>query len=150
MSCSHTFKTGTWKHWRCADCGAEGGPFAMQTAQVPRIEAQCHECGALYDLRYARICPACQSDHVRTATLVDEFGRPETISPYTHELNGSGTDCAEDCPACRWLREHRHGGQPINGAYPGRLSTPDSGGQYRPSEQDHLHLHALGVKWENQ
>jgi hypothetical protein len=27
----------------------------------------------------------------------------EHLSPYQHELNGQGTDCAEDCPACRWV-----------------------------------------------
>jgi hypothetical protein len=27
------------------------------------------------------------------------------LSPYQHELNGSGTDCAHDCPACRWVSE---------------------------------------------
>ena len=29
------------------------------------------------------------------------------LSPYAHELNTSGTDCAADCPACRWVRENR-------------------------------------------
>jgi len=29
------------------------------------------------------------------------------LSPYPHELNGSGTACADDCPACRWVREQR-------------------------------------------
>jgi hypothetical protein len=24
------------------------------------------------------------------------------LGPYRHELNGSGDDCALDCPACRW------------------------------------------------
>jgi hypothetical protein len=24
------------------------------------------------------------------------------LSPYAHELNGQGTKCADDCPACRW------------------------------------------------
>jgi hypothetical protein len=28
------------------------------------------------------------------------------VSPYPHELNGAGTACAEDCPACRWVREN--------------------------------------------
>lgn len=27
------------------------------------------------------------------------------LAPYQHELNGSGTDCAHDCPACRWVSE---------------------------------------------
>jgi len=26
------------------------------------------------------------------------------LSPYTHELNGSGTACSADCPACQWAR----------------------------------------------
>lgn len=42
-----------------------------------------------------------------------EQGRLETkfqaqrarLSPYVHELNGSGTDCATDCPACLWSAE---------------------------------------------
>lgn len=25
------------------------------------------------------------------------------LSPYAHQLNTSGTACAEDCPACRWI-----------------------------------------------
>ena len=25
------------------------------------------------------------------------------LAPYAHELNGSGTDCAVDCPACQWV-----------------------------------------------
>lgn len=29
----------------------------------------------------------------------------EILSPYPHELNGPGTDCASDCPACRWTAE---------------------------------------------
>lgn len=28
------------------------------------------------------------------------------LSPYAHELNGPGTACAEDCPACRWVEEN--------------------------------------------
>jgi len=27
----------------------------------------------------------------------------EILSPYQHELNGQGTDCASDCPAFRWV-----------------------------------------------
>jgi len=27
------------------------------------------------------------------------------LSPYAHELHWSGTGCAEDCPACKWVRE---------------------------------------------
>jgi len=27
------------------------------------------------------------------------------LSPYHHELNDSGTACAEHCPACRWVAE---------------------------------------------
>lgn len=26
-------------------------------------------------------------------------------APMSHELNGEGTDCAVDCPACRWAAE---------------------------------------------
>jgi hypothetical protein len=26
-------------------------------------------------------------------------------SPYEHELNSCGTDCADNCPACRWARD---------------------------------------------
>jgi hypothetical protein len=26
---------------------------------------------------------------------------PQPLAPYAHELNPDGTDCAEDCPACR-------------------------------------------------
>ena len=29
------------------------------------------------------------------------------LSPYAHELNAQGTDCADDCPACRWVKENR-------------------------------------------
>jgi hypothetical protein len=29
----------------------------------------------------------------------------EILSPYPHELNGQGTDCASDCPACHWVAE---------------------------------------------
>jgi hypothetical protein len=25
------------------------------------------------------------------------------LSPYSHELNSEGTDCASDCPACIWV-----------------------------------------------
>lgn len=28
-------------------------------------------------------------------------------SPYPHELNRRGDDCAEDCPACRWWEEYQ-------------------------------------------
>jgi hypothetical protein len=24
------------------------------------------------------------------------------LSPYAHQLNGAGTACADDCPACKW------------------------------------------------
>jgi len=27
-----------------------------------------------------------------------------TLSPFAHELNTQGTDCAENCPACQWVR----------------------------------------------
>ena len=27
----------------------------------------------------------------------------ELLSPYQHELNGEGTACAHDCPACTWV-----------------------------------------------
>ena len=27
------------------------------------------------------------------------------LSAYGHELNGAGTACAPDCPACRWAAE---------------------------------------------
>jgi len=27
------------------------------------------------------------------------------LSSYAHELNGAGTACAPDCPACRWAAE---------------------------------------------
>jgi hypothetical protein len=30
---------------------------------------------------------------------------PDQLSPYQHELNGRGTRCAADCPACRWRKE---------------------------------------------
>jgi len=31
------------------------------------------------------------------------------LAPFSHELNTSGNDCSEDCPACRWvdLRNHQ-------------------------------------------
>ena len=25
-----------------------------------------------------------------------------TVAPYPHQLNGDGTGCLDDCPACRW------------------------------------------------
>ena len=28
------------------------------------------------------------------------------LSPYVHELNSSGTACANDCPACKYAQEH--------------------------------------------
>jgi hypothetical protein len=31
--------------------------------------------------------------------------QPIILSPYAHELNSSGTACAEDCPACRSFEE---------------------------------------------
>ncbi len=31
----------------------------------------------------------------------------EILSPYQHELNGQGPDCASDCPACRWIAEQK-------------------------------------------
>jgi|SRR5215471_1854825 len=47
----------------------------------------------------------------RSSRFGDDVGTIEThnspsipLSPYRHELNSSGTACAEDCPACRWLR----------------------------------------------
>jgi len=27
----------------------------------------------------------------------------QKLSPFSHELNGSGTACAADCPACHWI-----------------------------------------------
>jgi hypothetical protein len=27
------------------------------------------------------------------------------LSPFAHELHYSGNRCADDCPACRWVRE---------------------------------------------
>lgn len=35
----------------------------------------------------------------------DEQPKLPELSPYDHELNHSGTACAEDCPACRWVSE---------------------------------------------
>lgn len=32
----------------------------------------------------------------------DEQPKMPELSPYAHELNHSGTACAEDCPACLW------------------------------------------------
>ncbi len=32
-----------------------------------------------------------------------------SLAPFSHELNGSGTACAADCPACHWIN---HEGQP--------------------------------------
>ena len=34
--------------------------------------------------------------------LIDDM-----MSPYEHELNGAGTACADDCPACKWAAEKR-------------------------------------------
>jgi len=43
----------------------------------------------------------------------------EILSPYPHELNGQGTDCASDCPAYHWVAEQKlHSTQAI-------LSSPD-------------------------
>jgi len=28
----------------------------------------------------------------------------QALTPYTHELNYSGTACAHNCPACRWIQ----------------------------------------------
>lgn len=28
-----------------------------------------------------------------------------TLNPYPHELNGPGTGCSEDCPACKFAAE---------------------------------------------
>jgi hypothetical protein len=36
----------------------------------------------------------------RVHTAVDAH---RILAPYAHELNGSGTDCAIDCPACQWV-----------------------------------------------
>jgi hypothetical protein len=41
--------------------------------------------------------------HDRIAKAVDES--EPLLSPYAHELNTSGTQCADDCPACRWASE---------------------------------------------
>ncbi len=30
------------------------------------------------------------------------------LSPFAHELNTSGTACAADCPACRWINLRNH------------------------------------------
>jgi hypothetical protein len=30
---------------------------------------------------------------------------PLQLSPFAHELDRYGEDCALDCPACRWVRE---------------------------------------------
>lgn len=30
---------------------------------------------------------------------------PVVLAPYPHELNSRGTECAGDCPACRWVEE---------------------------------------------
>src|SRR5579864_6162539 len=30
--------------------------------------------------------------------------QPQPLAPYQHELNGQGSACATDCPACRWLQ----------------------------------------------
>lgn len=35
-----------------------------------------------------------------------ESPQPQPVlAPYAHELNSGGTDCAADCPACRWSSE---------------------------------------------
>jgi len=40
---------------------------------VPRIEAQCSSCGAIYDLKYSIVCTACGHTGVKYARLVN-FG----------------------------------------------------------------------------
>ena len=30
---------------------------------------------------------------------------PIQLAPFQHELNGRGTKCSSQCPACRWRRE---------------------------------------------
>ena len=30
------------------------------------------------------------------------------LNPFAHELNREGTECAADCPACRWVyKQHQ-------------------------------------------
>jgi hypothetical protein len=94
-----------------------------------KIMAECPKCHHLYDLcRNGYVCDACgctdnpcgarmvsEADanvygavarmQLRTAMDKIEKWQSKGLSPYHHELNDSGTACAEHCPACRWVAE---------------------------------------------
>jgi hypothetical protein len=38
---------------------------------------------------------------------VKEYRQQMGLCPYAHELNGQGTACAENCPACHWSEIHK-------------------------------------------
>src|SRR5690242_2076622 len=39
-----------------------------------------------------------------TFKLVQSSALLQALTPYSHQLNYSGTSCAHDCPACRWIQ----------------------------------------------
>jgi hypothetical protein len=59
---------------------------------------------------YCRHCAQDKAHHEFTVDKTDGVhwhGKEPAsgLSPYQHELNGQGTACSEDCPACAWVKE---------------------------------------------
>ena len=53
------------------------------------------------------------------------------VSPFAHELNYQGTACADDCPACRWVKLTTFKFPPVTGSEWFRFNNPGA-----PEERD--------------
>jgi len=98
----------------------------MSENNVPHICARCATCGIIFDATKGFTCPNCLRNNISYAWKSsqpadfwrgkeDERDREsfiiqqpkERLSPYPHILNGWGTDCSQDCPACAWVVEQK-------------------------------------------
>ena len=75
----------------------------MMQDDIPHIEAQCAECGFLFDMKWGLDCPACHHTGVRWARLVTEQeaqARPQLraaldrITEWKREVHRQG--CVKD------------------------------------------------------
>jgi hypothetical protein len=132
---------------------------------VPHIQAQCAQCGFLFDLKFGTDCPKCNHVGVSWAHLVTEE-EMEFGSEAQRQLREALDKLQRFDTEPKLLHDFVNGVikeqiNAVNKYYPGRLCTPNSKsestleGAYAASvmqnplqEEDHIRLHALGVKWE--
>jgi hypothetical protein len=63
----------------------------------------CDHCGSA--MGHFNVCPLINRGRAEVHSTFTWNGTATPLAPYQHELYGSGTACAEDCPACQWVDE---------------------------------------------